>query len=123
MIPIYPENFPIGVNQNTDHEVIFQSLVDNSQWRRTGHCSQCGDCCDDNVGDHFFANRDGDFNPGGVEQVVPGKCAYFRWSADGKSLCVGRDTNYYKNNCAFWPSKIENIMNYPNCTYKFEKIS
>lgn len=125
MIPIYPENFP-NIDQNSSTEVIFESINDQNKgerWRRTGYCSQCGDCCDDNVGDHSFKDMDGDFNLGGLEQVVHGKCAYFRWSEDGKSLCTGRNTKYYKNGCAFAPSKIEHIMNWPNCTYHFEKIS
>lgn len=122
MIPIYPENFP-NIDQNSDTEVIFESLIDGSRWRRTGYCSQCGDCCDDNIGNHYFAEKDGDGNPGGLEQVVPGKCAYFRWGQDGKSLCTGRNTAYYKNGCAYSPSKIEHVMNWPNCTYQFEKIS
>jgi hypothetical protein len=119
MIPIYPANFP-NIDQNTDTEVIFEQVSTGEQWRRTGSCSRCGDCCDDS--ENIFAEVDGDGNTGGLPQVVPGKCAYFRWGEDGLSQCVGRSTAYYRNGCAFAPSKIEHLSTWPNCTYHFERI-
>jgi hypothetical protein len=122
MIPIFPIDFP-HINQNANTEVTFMSINDQNygeKWKRTGYCSRCGNCCDDI--ENIFAEVDGDGNPGGLEQVVPGKCAYFRWSEDGLAGCVGRETQFYNNGCAFAPSKIEHIVNWPNCTYNFEKI-
>lgn len=120
MIPIYPENFP-NIDQNADTEVIFESPQDGSRWRRTGYCSQCGDCCVDD--DDGFFEMDADNNSPGIMSVVHGKCAYFRWDDNGKAVCTGRTTRYYNKACAFMPSKIEHVQQWPNCTYKFEKIS
>lgn len=119
MIPIYPVNFP-NINQNVDTDVIFESMIDGSQWRRTGSCSRCGNCCDDT--ENVFAEVDGNNQPGGLTQVVPGKCAYFRWGDDGLSQCVGRDTKYYKNGCIFSPTKQEHVSQWPDCTYQFERV-
>lgn len=119
MIPIYPENFP-NIDQNSDTVVIFKSLIDNSEWKRTGYCSRCGDCCTDI--ENIFKEFDGNYQPNPLIQVVPGRCAYFRWAEDGKAACVGRDTLYYKSGCAISPSKANHIQNWPNCTYSFEKI-
>ena len=119
MIPIYPIGFP-NIDHNKDTDVIFESLIDGSNWRRTGHCSRCGNCCEDT--ENYFKDFDGDGNPGGLEQVVPNKCAYFRWTEEGLSSCVGRETAYYKNGCNISPSKIEHLNDWPDCTYHFEKI-
>lgn len=122
MIPIYPINFP-NIDQNSDTEVIFMSINDHNKgekWKRTGYCSRCGNCCDDT--ENYFKNFDGDYNPGGLEQVVDGKCAYFRWDENGLAMCVGRETKYYKSGCNQAPSKIEHLTDWPDCTYKFEKI-
>lgn len=92
-------------------------------WERTGYCSQCGDCCDDDPVDHLFKNQDGNWVQGnGLTPLVHGKCAYFSM-VDGKGFCSGRDTNYYLNGCISWPSKPIHISDYKNCTYKFTKIS
>jgi len=123
MIPIYPENFP-NIDQNANTVVIFESINDQNygeKVERTGYCSRCGDCCSDT--DNIFATVDGNGNPGGLVQVVPGKCAYFRWDSNGQADCTGRDTLYYQNGCAFAPSKPDHILNWPNCTYIFEKIT
>lgn len=123
MIPIYPINFPNNIDQNSNTEVIFESINSNNkgeQWKRTGFCSRCGNCCDDS--ENIFKHVDGNGNAPGLEQVVSGKCAYFRWGEDGLAQCIGRDTNYYKNGCIFAPSKIEHLIGWPDCTYKFEKI-
>lgn len=118
MIPIYPENFP-NVNQNEEHEVIFEGL-DGTRWRRTGYCSNCGDCCNDD--DDGFLEMDANANSPGIMTTVHGKCAYFRWDENGKSVCTGRDTYYYRNACAFMPSRKLHVDSWPNCTYNFEQI-
>lgn len=120
MIPIYPVGFPDTIDQNESTEVIFQSPNDGSKLRRTGYCSRCGNCCDDP--DNYFATFDGNYQPGGLTQVVPGKCAYFRWSEDGLAMCVGRDTVYYNSGCNIAPSKAEHIVDWPDCAYHFEAI-
>jgi hypothetical protein len=118
MIPIYPINFP-NIDQNVDTDVIFESIT-GEKWRRSGSCSRCGNCCDDT--ENIFKDMDGNYEPGGLEQVVPGKCAYFRWDENGLAMCVGRDTTYYKSGCNYAPSKKEHIVDWPDCTYNFEKI-
>lgn len=121
MIPISPPGFPDTIDQNANAEVIFQSLVDGSTWKRTGYCSRCGNCCDDV--NNIFKDVDGNWNSPGLEQVVPGKCAYFRWGEDGLAQCLGRDTEYYKSGCNQSPSKIEHTLDWPDCTYAFEKLT
>lgn len=121
MKPISPPNFP-DIDQNGEIEVIFQDIVDpTKKVKRTGFCNRCGQCCEDS--ENIFRTEDGDGNPISqpLEQVVPGKCAYFRWSEDGLAICTGRDTKYYKNGCRFWPSKPGII--YDKCGYRFEWIT
>lgn len=123
MIPIYPENFP-NIDQNANTVVVFESINDQDygdKYERTGYCNRCGDCCADT--ENIFATVDGNGNPGGLVQVVPGKCAYFRWDNDGLAMCTGRDTNYYKNGCAFAPSDPDQILTWSNCSYVFTKIN
>ena len=119
MIPIYPLNYP-EVDHNSPVEVIFERPETGEQWKRTGYCSRCGNCCDDT--DNIFKDVDGNGDTPGLEQVVAGKCAYFRWSEDGLAICIGRDTLYYKNGCNVAPSKIQHLSDWPDCTYSFEKI-
>lgn len=121
MRAISPPGFPDSIDQNAGTDVIFESINDGSIWKRSGFCSRCGNCCDDT--ENYFATFDGNYEPGGLEQVVPGKCAYFRWGADGLAQCLGRDTLYYKSGCNHSPSKIEHIQQWPDCTYSFEKLS
>jgi hypothetical protein len=120
MIPIYPVGFPNNVDQNSDGEVIFQN-EEGLQLRRTGRCNRCGNCCDDI--ENIFKDVDGNGNAPGIEPVVPGKCAYFRWMEDGLAGCVGRDTLYYKNGCNVWPTIPEHIQDYPDCAFKFEVVT
>lgn len=109
----------------TQDEIIYWTDSQTGDvWERTGYCSQCGDCCDDDPIDHLFKNQDGNWVQGnGLNPVVHGKCAYFRLTQDGKGFCTGRDTIYYNTGCKFQPSKPNHIVNWPNCTYKFTKIS
>lgn len=118
-IPIYPVGFP-NIDQNTDTEVHFQ-MVDGSVWRRTGYCSRCGDCCEDP--ENIFSSTDGNGEANPLTQEVPGKCAYYKMLPDGKHGCTGMTTQYYKNGCAYLPSKPEHVAEWPNCTYRFERIS
>ncbi len=120
MIPIYPENFPNNIDQNQEHEVIFESLIDGTRWKRTGYCSNCGDCCNDDI--DGFLETDANGNSPGIMGVVHGKCAYFRWNEQGKSECLGRGTHYHNIACSYHPSKPEHIINWPNCTYRFEQV-
>lgn len=117
---ISPAGFPNSIDQNAEAEVVVE-LGDGSIWKRTGFCSRCGNCCDDP--DNYFATFDGDGNPGGLTQVVPGKCAYFRWGEDGLAQCLGRDTEYYKSGCNQSPTKPQHTVDWPDCTYSFEKLS
>lgn len=122
MIPIYPVGFP-NINQNENTEVIFMSINDQNygeKWRRTGYCNRCGNCCDDS--ENVFKDVDGNGNVPGLEQVVPGKCAYFRWDENNLAVCLGRETEYYKNGCAYIPTKPEHVLEWPDCSYNFEKI-
>lgn len=90
-------------------------------WERTGGCTQCGDCCDDN--ENIFSVLDANGDPNPQTPVVAGKCAYFRITEQGKGFCTGRDTYYYNNGCKFQPSKPNHITGWPNCTYVFTKIN
>lgn len=124
MIAISPEGFPHNIDQNANADIIFRSVNDqnyNETWRRSGHCNRCGDCCNDDVNIFSEFDGNGDFNP--LTQVVPGKCAYFRWGDDGLGQCTGRTTSYYLNGCALWPSKLEHITDWANCSYTFEKLN
>jgi len=106
----------------TEDETIYWIDPTNGDiWERTGGCSQCGDCCEDT--ENIFSELDADNNPNPQTQVVHNKCAYFRWSEDGKGVCTGRDTWYYQNGCKFIPTKPNHIVDWPNCTYRFTKIS
>tara|TARA_R110000868_G_scaffold227344_1_gene480274 strand:+ start:677 stop:1042 length:366 start_codon:yes stop_codon:yes gene_type:complete len=116
---IYPIGYPDSINQNESTEVHFQNS-DGSIWKRTGHCSRCGNCCDDPV--NIFSEFDGNGDPNPLVPVVEGKCAYFRWSEDGLAMCLGRDTKYYNNGCKYQPSVKEHIVEWTDCTYKFEKM-
>lgn len=123
MIPIYPINYET-LNQNENVEIEFTSINDHNygeRWKRTGYCSRCGNCCNDS--ENIFKEFDGNNEPNPLVQVVPGKCAYFRWGEDGLAQCTGRDTLYYKSGCVVSPTKIEHISNWPDCTYRFEKIA
>lgn len=121
MIPIYPVNYPEGVDQTQDHTVIFQPVEGDPQpsLKRTGYCSRCGNCCDDI--ENIFAEFDGNYEPNPLVQVVPGKCAYFRW-IDGLAGCVGRDTKFYKQGCNVSPTHPSAIAAWPDCTFKFEVL-
>ena len=104
-----------------DETIYWIDMTNGDVWERTGGCSQCGDCCDDSENIFSILDANGEPNPQIVE--VHGKCAYFRWNEDGTARCIDRTTDYYLNGCRFQPSKPNHITNWPNCTYKFTKIS
>lgn len=110
-------------NQNMPQEVMLESLVDGSVWKRTGFCNRCGVCCEDT--ENIFQTHDGNNQPISypLEQVVSGKCAYFRWDEAGLGMCLGRDTLYYQQGCKWQPTKIQHVQQWPGCSYTFEKIS
>lgn len=122
MIPIFPVGYPDTVNLNEDHIVIFAPVEGDPQpkLKRTGYCSRCGNCCEDI--ENIFSEVDGNGDPNPLTQVVPGKCAYFRWMEGGLAGCVGRDTKYYKNGCNISPSHPRQIADWPDCTFKFEVL-
>lgn len=110
-------------NQNTPQEVLLESIEDGSIWKRSGSCNRCGLCCVDL--ENLFEKMDGNYQPidTPLEQVVPGKCAYFRWESPGVGMCLGRDTLYYQSGCKYWPSITRHVENIPECGFTFEKIS
>lgn len=75
---------------------------------RSGDCSRCGSCC---KGDPFD----------GAEglAVVEGYCPFFRWEAEGRGACVGREHPYYLRACAHWPADPTHVEAHPGCTYTF----
>lgn len=119
MIPIIPADFPSNIDQNQPHEVTFDAV--GGRYKRTGYCNRCGECCDDI--ENGFAELDGNGLPNPLVQVVPGKCAYFRWGDDGLAICTGQDTVYYQNGCRWQPFKQATLDLYPSCSYSIEKIS
>ena len=110
-----------------DDIIYYTDIQTGKVWKRTGGCSQCGDCCTDTGGwgyNHIFEKYDGNYdtnNP--LTQVVAGRCAYFRWREDGKSECTGRDTSYYLNGCKFAPTKPIQVADWPNCTYMWTEVN
>lgn len=122
MIPIYPVGFPHNIDQNSEHTVFFKTIHHDSPvkyFKRTGYCNKCGDCCIDV--ENVFATHDGDGNPGGLVQSIPGMCAYLKEDGLGHKICTGRNTNYYKNGCSFFPAV--DIKSYaPNCSFNVEEV-
>lgn len=77
-------------------------------WKRSGECNRCGSCCVGNAVE-------------GVEPVVEGYCAYFRWIEVGViGECVGRETEFYLRGCNVWPTHPHCISVHPKCSYSFE---
>lgn len=76
-------------------------------WKRTGDCCRCGECCESG-------------NPFTGQAGVP--CPLLHRTADGLTACSDRSHPYYLSGCNVWPSKPEHIVNYPSCTYRFERV-
>lgn len=113
-----------NIDQNVYNEIIFVDPENPTrQLKRTGFCNRCGQCCIDTK--NLFQTHDGNGNPidEPLKQEVPGMCAYFRWREDGLGECTGRNTQYYLNGCALWPSIPEHTENYDKCGYKYEWIT
>jgi hypothetical protein len=85
---------------------------DGSLWRRSGECSRCGACC--RSGDPFAGTR----GASGVQGACP-----LYVERDGVGICTDRTDRYYLNGCASWPSLPRHIVDYPGCSYQFERIS
>jgi hypothetical protein len=75
-------------------------------WRRIGSCNGCGGCCKS-------GNPLPDLTP-----TVEGACALYREDVG----CSDKTHPYYANGCAHWPARPEHIVNYPDCSYRFERV-
>ncbi len=84
--------------------------TDGTVWLRTGSCSRCGECC---YGDPF----NGENGP----PVVEGGCPLLRFDGD-QFACSDREHPYYLQGCNVFPTRPEQIENYPSCTYRFVKV-
>lgn len=79
---------------------------DGVTWRRTGSCNGCGGCCNS-------GNPIPELTP-----VVEWACALYREGVG----CSNKEHPYYLAACASWPSKPEQIVEYPDCSYRFERV-
>ncbi len=90
---------------------------DGTRWLRLGECGHCGQCCmggDPSVNNPQFSDTDR------AGQTVPGHCPLLRLSAAG-SGCAGHGTHpFYLSGCHQFPTRPQDIENYPGCTYRFE---
>lgn len=82
------------------------------QWKRTGECNRCGECC--RSGDPFA----GELGAGSVEGACP-----LYVEEDGRGACSDRTNGYYLAGCALWPSEPDHIRDYPSCSYRFERAA
>jgi hypothetical protein len=84
------------------------------QWARSGYCCMCGDCCNK----HNFHGPDTAWvdNPD-VPSDPEGYCKFFdremRKCQIQKAKPIG---------CVLFPSTPFEILGFPNCTYRFEKV-
>lgn len=85
---------------------------DGDTYVRTGECSRCGECC--MSGDPFLGALG--------EAAIPGACPLLRREPDGLYSCTDRTNPYYLNGPNVWPTHPDQIVNYPSCTYRFERI-
>lgn len=81
--------------------------VQGRRWLRTGYCCQCGQCC---VGDPFTGSAEG-------------YCPLLKWLSPEQGICTDLGNEYRLKACAHWPSKPEHVAQWPQCTYKFERIA
>jgi len=54
--------------------------------------------------------------------TVPGACPLYRQAPDGRGACGDRQAPYYVAGCVVWPVAPENIADYPDCSYTFERV-
>lgn len=79
-------------------------------WRRYGECNHCGECC--KSGDPFEGARG--------EPEVPGACPLYREGIG----CAGYGTDpYYLSGCNVWPTTPEQVVDYPSCSYSWERVN
>ena|SRR6516164_2736094 len=90
-------------------------------WVRSGHCSQCGECC---KGDPFESDPDNEHRSEAMRRTppVPGYCPLYEIRGD-KGFCIGHETpnqdRHYLAGCNVWPDHPRNIEHCPSCTYQF----
>jgi hypothetical protein len=84
------------------------------EWRRTGYCCRCGDCC---KGNPFTGSPEG-------------YCPFFavQWNVEREGWqghCTDRTSanTYYTMACAMYPTHPSQIEDKPHCTYRFERIA
>src|SRR5574341_1295129 len=85
-------------------------FIDSSgrAWLRLGYCCRCGECC---RGDPFDSDSGREY------------CPLFRWADEKIGECTDRQHSYYLAGCIDWPTKPENIVDKPLCTYRFESVN
>jgi hypothetical protein len=79
-------------------------------WRRTGSCNRCGECCNGNP-----------FNEDRIAQVE-GTCPLFSWESLDIGKCNDRKNSYYLGGCKVYPQFPQQIIDYPLYSYKFERV-
>jgi hypothetical protein len=57
------------------------------------------------------------------EPEIPGACPLLALLPDGLYACTDRQNSYYLNGPNVWPTHPLQIVNYPSCTYKFQKVA
>jgi hypothetical protein len=82
-------------------------------FRRTGECCRCGECC--STGDPFEGKLG--------ESAIHGACPLLELLPDGLHACTDRQHPYYLNGCNVWPTHPGQIVDYPSCTYRFERVA
>jgi len=56
------------------------------------------------------------------EPEIPGACPLLALLPDGFHACTDRKHPYYLNGCNVFPTHPAQIVNYPSCSYTFEKV-
>lgn len=77
------------------------------EWRRTGYCCRCGDCCRDS-------------------ESPTGYCSLFvlHWDQAREGFqghCADRSSDTFTAGCDVWPQHPAQIADKPHCTYRFER--
>jgi hypothetical protein len=54
---------------------------------------------------------------------IEGACPLLALFPDGLHACTDRQNSYYLNGCNTMPSHPGQIVNYPSCSYTFEKVA
>lgn len=77
----------------------------NGKFIRSGECTRCGACC---MGNPFTGQAN-----------VP--CPLLTIS-NGQFACSDREHPYYLKGCFEWPTHPGQIVDKPDCTYRFERV-